>query len=107
MRRRKLQVRITPEFMRSRARRDAVGVGEHGWRPTAHELANLRASTRDAVAYRTMARAWHSAGFKVAAIRRLARRKLKPARAPLAATARAGIPSAATHTINEVTNHDQ
>jgi len=78
MRRRKLQVRtITPEFMQSRARRDAAGVGAYGWRPTAHELANLRASTRDPLAYRTMLRAWRSAGFSTAAIRRLARRTPK------------------------------
>ena len=107
MRRRKLQVQISPEFMHSRARRDAAGVGAFGWRPTAHELANLRASTRNPFAYREMLRAWvRSAGFSIAAVRRLARRKPKPARAPLAATARAEIPPAATHAINEVTNYD-
>jgi len=97
MQRRKLQVQITPEFMRSRARRDAAGVGAYGWRPTPHDLANLRASTRDPIAYREMLRAWvRSAGFSIAAVRRLARRKPKPARAPLVADARAEIPSAAT-----------
>jgi len=60
--------------MRSRARRDASGVGAFGWRPTAHELANLRASTRDAIAYRTMLRAWRAAGFSLTTIKRIAGR---------------------------------
>src|SRR5262249_36705258 len=89
MRRKQLKLPATPEFLRSRAQRDASGIGRFGWRPSNQDLANLRASTRDTIAYRTMMRAWHSAGFKVAAIRRLARRKPKPARAPLVANARA------------------
>jgi len=60
--------------MQSRARRDAAGVGAYGWRPTAHELANLRASTGDPIAYRTLLRAWSNAGFKTRAIQRLAGR---------------------------------
>ena len=74
---RRLQVQISAEFMQSRARRDAAGVGAYGWRPTAHELANLRASTGDPIAYRILLRAWRSAGFSTAAIRRLAQRKPK------------------------------
>jgi hypothetical protein len=77
MRRKQLKIPVTPEFLRSVALRDAAGVGAYGWRPTAHELANLRASTRDAIAYRIMLRAWRSAGFSTAAIRRLAQRKPK------------------------------
>jgi hypothetical protein len=72
---RKLHVHETPEFLRSRARRDASCVGQYGWRPTKSDLANLRASKQDAIAYRTMARAWRSAGFKIAAISKLAGRK--------------------------------
>jgi len=107
MQRKQLKIPVTPEFLRSRARRDAAGVGAFGWRPSRQDLENLRASTRDAIAYREMLRAWvRSAGFSTAAVCRLARRKPKPARAPLAVTARAEIPSAATHTINEVTNYD-
>jgi len=68
---------ITAEFMQSRARRDAAGVGAFGWRPTAHELANLRASTADPIAYKIMLGAWRSTGFSIAAIRRLAQRKPK------------------------------
>jgi len=74
MRRKQFQIPMTPEFLRSRARRDASNVGRCGWRPTAHDLANLRASTRDAIAYREMLRAWRAAGFRVRAIRKLAGR---------------------------------
>ena len=78
---RKLHVRLTPEYLRSLARRDSSYIGRHGWRPSKHDLANLRTSTQDAIAYRTMARAWRSVGFRIEAIRRLAKRKPKPARA--------------------------
>jgi len=64
--------------MRSRARRDAHGVGQYGWRPSKQDLTNLRMSTRDAIAYLIMLRAWRLAGFRVAAIRRLAKRESKP-----------------------------
>ena len=75
MRRRKLQTRTTtPEFARSRARRDATSVGIYGWRPSKHDLANLRASTRDPIAYRIMMRAWRTAGFRARAVRKLAGR---------------------------------
>jgi hypothetical protein len=78
MRRRKqLQIRVTPEFARSRARRDACYVGQCGWRPSKQDLANLRASAADAIAYSIMLRAWRLAGFPVAAIGKLARRKPK------------------------------
>jgi hypothetical protein len=97
MRRKRLQVRVTPEFLRSRARRDASDIGRFGWRPTKQDLANLRASKQDAIAYRTMLRAWRSVGFRTEAIRRLAGRKPKTARAPLAAIARAELSSAASH----------
>jgi hypothetical protein len=82
MRRKQLKLPMTPEFLRSRAQRDASNVERCGWRPSEHDLANLRASTRDAIAYRTMLRAWRAAGFKTRAIRRLAGR-LKPVRAVL------------------------
>jgi len=73
-RRRQLPIRVTPEFARSRARRDASGIGRCGWRPSNADLANLRASTRDARAYLTLARAWRSAGFSLTAIKRIAGR---------------------------------
>ena len=69
-----LHTRETPEFLRSRARRDAQCIGQYRWRPTKHDLANLKASTKDPFAYLTMLRAWRLAGFKVNAIRRLANR---------------------------------
>jgi DNA-binding transcriptional MerR regulator len=96
MRRKQLKVRVTPEFLRSRALRDARNIGQHGWRPSTQDLANLRVSTRDAIAYRTMARAWRSAGFKLAAIRKLA--KLKP-RGRNSPPTRARTSSAATQQI--------
>jgi hypothetical protein len=73
-----LHTRETPEFLRSRARRDAQCIGQYRWRPTKHDLANLKASTKDPFAYLTMLRAWRLAGFKVNAICQLANRKLKP-----------------------------
>jgi hypothetical protein len=74
MRRKQLQVPVTPEFLRSRARRDASGIGGCGWRPSKQDLANLRASVCDAIAYRIMLRAWRGAGFKTRAIQKLAGR---------------------------------
>jgi hypothetical protein len=74
MKKAKPRFRETPELLRSRARRDASGIGRWGWRPTKADLANLRTSTRDAIAYRTLMRAWRGAGFKSGAIRRLAGR---------------------------------
>jgi len=46
----------------------------YGWRPRPHDLVQLRQSTNDAVAYRTLFRGWRKAGFKVHAIRKLAGR---------------------------------
>jgi hypothetical protein len=70
----KIQIRITPELLRAEAAREAPFVRAYGWRPRARDLARLRSSTRDAIAYRTLARAWRWAGFKVGAIRKLAGR---------------------------------
>ena len=56
----------------------ALRIGQCRWRPTKHDLANLKASTKDPFAYLTMLRAWRLAGFKVNAICQLANRKLKP-----------------------------
>jgi hypothetical protein len=70
----KLRIPETPQLARARARRDACDVGKYGWRPSRHDLANLRASKRDPIAYLVMIRAWRSAGFKIEAIRRLAGR---------------------------------
>jgi hypothetical protein len=67
-------VRVEREHLRILASREARRVAKYGWRPSKRNLAQLKASTRDAVAYRTMLRAWRSAGFKTGAIRRLAGR---------------------------------
>ena len=70
----KLHFPKTPEYLRSSARRAADQIVKYGWRPNQRDLAELRASTRDSRAYRTMLRAWKRAGFKVVAIKRLAGR---------------------------------
>jgi hypothetical protein len=72
--RKQLQVRVTPEYLRSLARRDAQHIGRHGWRPSRRDIKQLRDSRRDALAYLTLARAWRPAGFPLTAIRRLAGR---------------------------------
>jgi hypothetical protein len=74
MKKRKTSIRITPEYLRSLASREAGCIAKYGWRPSKKALAQLRASKRDAIAYRTMLRAWRTAGFKTGAIRRLAGR---------------------------------
>ena len=71
---RKLRVPLTPEFLRDVANREARRIGQYGWRPTQEDLAQLRASTRDAIAYRIAARSWRAAGFRVRAIQKLAGR---------------------------------
>jgi hypothetical protein len=70
----KMRIQETPEFLRVLACREARYVRRLGWRPTKRDLAQLRASTRDAIAYRTMMRAWRFSGFKVRTIQRLAGR---------------------------------
>jgi hypothetical protein len=74
MKRKKLHTRETPEYLRSVARRDAPRIKLHGWRPSKADLVLLRRSTRDAIAYGVMLRAWRSAGFPLTAIKRLAGR---------------------------------
>ena len=64
-RQRKFQVLWTPEVLRIVANRAAPRIGAYGWRPTQQDLAGLRASASDAIAYRATARAWRKAGFKV------------------------------------------
>jgi len=73
MKKSKLQTAETPEYLRNLALRQAQYIGQYGWRPSKRDLAQLRTSTRDAVAYRILARAWPSAGFRAGAIGRLAR----------------------------------
>jgi hypothetical protein len=67
----KNRVRITPELLRSSAHRAAGHITQYGWRPSEHDLAELRASTGDGRAYRVLMRAWRGRGFKVAALKRL------------------------------------
>jgi len=71
-----------PEYLRSLARREAPRIMQFGWRPSQQDLAHLRASTRDPIAYLTMARAWRAAGFPIKAIGRLARGRSHPRRGP-------------------------
>jgi hypothetical protein len=71
---RKLHISLTPEFLRDVASRGARRIGQYGWRPTQKDLAELRASTRDAIAYRIAVRSWRAAGFRVRAIQKLAGR---------------------------------
>lgn len=74
MKRRKLHVRVTPEYLRSAARRDAPYIRQYGWRPSRKDIKALKDSRRDALAYLTLARAWHRAGFPLTAIKRIAGR---------------------------------
>jgi hypothetical protein len=70
----KLRVPQTPEYLRNKALREAPRISAFGWRPTNHDLEQLRDSTQDAIAYRSYLRAWRGAGFKTIAIKRLAGR---------------------------------
>jgi hypothetical protein len=74
MRRKLLHVQVTPEYLRNLARRDAPRIKLYGWRPGREDVSRLRASTRDALAYLTLARAWRAAGFPLTAVRRIAGR---------------------------------
>jgi len=73
-RQRKFRVLPTPEFLITVAKRAAPRIGSYGWRPTQADIAQLRDSTGDAIAYRATMRAWRKAGFKVRAIKKLAGR---------------------------------
>ena len=72
--RKQLQVRVTPEYLRSLASREAQYIGKFGWRPSRKDIKQLKDSRRDARAYLTLARAWKRAGFPLAAIKRIAGR---------------------------------
>jgi hypothetical protein len=101
----KIRIKITRELLRVEAKREAPHIHSYGWRPSKRDLAQLRRSTRDALAYRTYARAWHWAGFKVAMIRKLAGRAScnNTARA-LAANARTGNFSGGTNEATTMAN---
>jgi hypothetical protein len=71
---RRLHTRETPGYLRSLAAREALYIVQRGWRPSRKDLSQLKASTRDAIAYRTLVRAWRAAGFRAGAIRKLAGR---------------------------------
>jgi hypothetical protein len=73
-RKQKFHISPAPELLRAIASRVAPSIGSYGWRPTQADLAQLRASTGDVVAYRTTMRAWRAAGFRVRAIQKLAGR---------------------------------
>jgi hypothetical protein len=62
------------ELLRLHAQRQAQQIGSHGWRPHKSDLRDLKESTRDGVAYRTLSRAWKQAGFRACAVRKFAGR---------------------------------
>jgi hypothetical protein len=62
------------ELLVATARRAAAEIVRYGWRPDGSEVRRLRFSTTHALAYRILARAWRKAGFKLAAVRKLAGR---------------------------------
>ena len=74
MRRSKLRIQVTPELLQAGAAREAPRIAAYGWRPSQHDLAQLRTSTRDATAYRTLFRSWRKAGFRTSAIMKFAGR---------------------------------
>ena len=62
------------DLLIAEARRAAAEIGLYGWRPDGFAVQRLRLSTTHAPAYRILARAWRRAGFKAAAVRKLAGR---------------------------------
>ena len=74
MRKNKLRIRVTPELLQAGAAREAPRIAAYGWRPSRHDLAQLKASTGDARAYRALAKAWRRAGFRLSAIQKFAGR---------------------------------
>jgi hypothetical protein len=62
------------EILVADARRAAAEIVRWGWRPEDFEVRRLRESTKHARAYLTLGRAWQRAGFKLAAVRKLAGR---------------------------------
>ena len=72
--RKQLQVRVTPEYLRSLAAREAPRIGQYGWRPRPHDVVKLRQSTGDRAAYKALFRGWRRAGLKVHLIKKLAGR---------------------------------
>jgi hypothetical protein len=61
------QVRI------AEAKRYAADAVRFGWRPHADDVLQLRISTECPEAYRILERAWHKAGFPIAAIKKIGR----------------------------------
>jgi len=76
------------ELLRLHAQRQAQQIASHGWRPHKSDLRDLRESTEDGVAYRTLCRAWRCVGFRTAAIRKLAGRTPRNRKSGRTATAR-------------------
>jgi hypothetical protein len=73
-RQQKFRALSTPEVLYVVAKRATPRIGSYGWRPTQADLAQLRDSTGNPIAYRTTMRAWRAAGFRVRAIKKLAGR---------------------------------
>lgn len=74
MRKSNLRIRATPELLRAGAAREPPRIGTYGWRPRPHDLVQLRQSTDDARAYRTLFRGWRKAGFRTQAVKKRAGR---------------------------------
>jgi hypothetical protein len=74
----KYKMKIPPHLMREQLRTHAVRQASQmtrwGWRPTKTDLADLRQSTKDVIAYRCLFKAWRRAGFKVRTIQKFAGR---------------------------------
>jgi len=62
------------EQMRNHAQRRAPQIATYGWRPSKSDLRDLQESTKDARAYRTLAKSWRRAGFRTSAIMKFAGR---------------------------------
>jgi len=60
--------------MRVEAQRRAPQIAGWGWRPSQSDLRDLRESLKDARTYRTLARSWRRAGFRISTIRKFAGR---------------------------------
>ena len=65
---------VQTEVLIANARRAAAEIVRHGWRPDGREVQRLRHSTKHPPAYLILCRAWRRAGFKAAAVRKLAGR---------------------------------
>jgi|AmaraimetFIIA100_FD_contig_41_4231513_length_1074_multi_6_in_0_out_0_2 hypothetical protein len=73
-RKQKFHIPPTPEFLRDVANRAARRISSFGWRPSRQDIAELKACTGDATAYKIALRGWRAGGFRMRAVRKLAGR---------------------------------